>query len=380
MSAINTILGIVFLVLLIANLVALPQRFAWRRPGWRGWVHGLGIFTTGATLGLLCIGGLVTSHGAGMAVPDWPNTFGYNMFLFPVSGWVSGIFYEHTHRLWASGVGLLTMLLAVGIAWSDSRRWMRWLGLGAVALVIFQGVLGGLRVTEAANWIGIFHGCLAQAFLCLVAFLTLATSRWWLETSREATAEGARIPAGWVKLAVIAVALIYGQLILGASMRHAHMGLAVPDFPTAYGQIIPAMDDAAMEEINDGRFLKGESATTRTQITIHLAHRLGAVLVFVGIVVAVDRLLRRRQTVPAALQRGAWSWLLLVGVQILLGAWVVWSNKAADIATVHTLIGALILVTGVMLAVMAARLQWWERRLPAPAPAPVDQTAAAPVG
>jgi len=378
MHTVNAIVGIVFFVLLIASLVAMRQRFP-RHESWRAkWVHPLGIFTTGATLGLICIGGLVTSHGAGMAVPDWPNTFGYNMFLFPVSGWVSGIFYEHTHRLWASGVGLLTMLLAFGIAWSDERRWLRWLALGAVFLVIFQGVLGGLRVTENANWIGIFHGCLAQAFLCLVAFLTLATSRWWRVISREETEAGARLPAGWLKLAVVAIVLIYGQLILGASMRHAHLGLAIPDFPTAYGHVLPPLSDAAIAEVNEQRFLDGQANTTRAQILIHTGHRIGAILVFAGIVIAVDRLLRRRKTVPKALQRGAWSWLLLVGAQILIGAWVIWSDKAADIATVHVLIGALILVTGVMLAAMAARLRWWERRLPGKQSAPAGDPAAVP--
>ncbi len=355
------VIAVIFAVLLIATLLALPQRFTWRRPGWKqAWVHPLAIFTTGATLGLLCSGGLVPSHGAGMAVPDWPNTFGYNMFLFPVSGWVSGIFYEHTHRLWASGVGLLTTLLAFGIAWSDDRRWMRWLGLGALVLVIIQGVIGGLRVTENANWIGIFHGVLAQAFFCLIGFLTLATSRWWKETAQRETEAGARIPAGWTKLGAIAVALIVVQLCLGATMRHAHMGLAVPDFPTSYGQLVPPLDDATLEKINDVRLVAGEIPTTRTQILIHTSHRVGAIVVFVAVVIAVDRLLRRRKTVPKELQRGAWSWLVLLGLQILLGAWTVWSNKAADIATVHHVIGALILILGFMLTAMAGRLRWCE--------------------
>lgn len=371
------VIAVIFALLLIATLVALPQRFRWRRPGWeRTWVHPLGIFTTGATLGLLCIGGLVTSHGAGMAVPDWPNTYGYNMFLFPVSGWVSGIFYEHTHRLWASGVGLLTMLLAFGIAWSDDRRWMRWLGLGAVVLVIIQGVIGGLRVTENANWIGIFHGVLAQAFFCLIGFLTLASSRWWRESSLRETQEGARIPIGWTKLGAIAVFLIVVQLCLGATMRHAHMGLAVPDFPTSYGQLVPPLDEASLEQINQARLIAGEPATNRTQILLHTSHRLGAILVFVGVVIAVDRLLRRRKTVPKELQRGAWSWLVLLGVQILLGAWTVWSNKAADITTVHHVIGALILILGFTLTAMAGRLRWCELQASttptAPSPEPVS--------
>ena len=110
------------------------------------WLARFALLTALATLVLVCFGGLVTSHEAGMAVPDWPNTFGYNLFFFPVSRWVGGIFYEHTHRLVASGVGMLTTILAVWLWLKESRRWLRWLGIGALLAVVLQGVLGGLRV------------------------------------------------------------------------------------------------------------------------------------------------------------------------------------------------------------------------------------------
>ena len=109
------------------------------------WLHRFAVLTVLATLALLGIGGLVTSHGAGMAVPDWPNTYGYNMFLFPPSKWVGGIFYEHSHRLVASGVGLLTTILAVWLWLRESRAWLRWLGVIAFFGVVFQGLLGGAR-------------------------------------------------------------------------------------------------------------------------------------------------------------------------------------------------------------------------------------------
>src|ERR1035437_10514745 len=92
-------------------------------------LHRFAVITAAATLGLVVIGGLVTSHGAGMAVPDWPNTYGYNMFLFPVSQWWGGVFYEHTHRLVASGVGLLTVILALWLYGRNARPVMRWGGL-----------------------------------------------------------------------------------------------------------------------------------------------------------------------------------------------------------------------------------------------------------
>lgn len=110
-------------------------------------LHWFAVATAVATFLLLGAGGLVTSHEAGMSVPDWPNSYGYNMFAFPISKWTGGIFYEHTHRLWASVVGLMTTILAAWIWLRDSRKWMKWLGVIAFLLVVAQGVLGGLRVT-----------------------------------------------------------------------------------------------------------------------------------------------------------------------------------------------------------------------------------------
>src|ERR1035441_4336550 len=105
-------------------------------------LHRFAVFTAIATLGLVGIGGLVTSHGAGMAVPDWPNTYGYNMFFFPISQWVGGIFYEHTHRLVASGVGLLTIALGLWLYGRNARPFMR--GAGAVLLLLGAGTAVGM--------------------------------------------------------------------------------------------------------------------------------------------------------------------------------------------------------------------------------------------
>ena len=192
-------------------------------------LHSFIVLTAAVTFVLLGAGGLVTSHGVGMAVPDWPNTFGYNMFFFPVSQWVGGVFYEHTHRLLASGVGLLTTIMALwlhgrsarpflrwtgllllvlavatGLAmpkrWADAlvlglsgfvglaasigwplnepaAPWLRRLGLLAFAAVVLQGILGGLRVVLFKDQIGIFHAALAQLFFVLLCALALFTSR-----------------------------------------------------------------------------------------------------------------------------------------------------------------------------------------------------------
>src|SRR3954470_7309171 len=142
-------------------------------------LHRFACFTAAATLLLICSGGMVTSKGVGLAVPDWPTTFGYNMFFFPVSKWVGGIFFEHTHRLIASLIGFLTIILAVWIWRTDQRRWLRTLGWAALGAVILQGVLGGLRVTMLKDEIGIFHACLAQAFLGMLILITLGPSRLW---------------------------------------------------------------------------------------------------------------------------------------------------------------------------------------------------------
>src|SRR6478672_2019502 len=161
---------------------------------------------------------MVTSKGVGLAVPDWPTTFGYNMFLFPFSKWVGGVFFEHTHRLIASAVGFLTIILAIWIWRADSHRWLRWLGVAALGAVILQGVLGGLRVTMLKDQIGIVHACLAQAFLGLLVVIAIATTNFWRSLA-NADVDLVRMRA--IKsLAILTTIAIYVQLALGATMRH----------------------------------------------------------------------------------------------------------------------------------------------------------------
>jgi heme A synthase len=152
-------------------------------------LHWYAVVAAASVSLLICSGGLVTSHEAGMAVPDWPNTFGYNMFLFPISRWMGGVFFEHTHRLIASTVGLLTVILCIALFVIESRRWVKTLGLIAVAAVIVQGILGGLRVTENNAVLGLFHGCLAQSFFALMATIALVTSRFWESLEQAGTVE-----------------------------------------------------------------------------------------------------------------------------------------------------------------------------------------------
>ena len=137
------------------------------------WLDRFAWFTAAATFLLLGLGGLVTSHEAGMSVPDWPTTYGYNMFLFPLHLWEGNILYEHTHRLLASLVGLLTSILAVWLWLREPRSWLRWLGAAAFFAILLQGLLGGLRVTLLKDEIGIFHAVLAQSFFVLVTLIAL---------------------------------------------------------------------------------------------------------------------------------------------------------------------------------------------------------------
>ncbi|MGA3283816.1 MAG: COX15/CtaA family protein [Verrucomicrobiota bacterium] len=323
------------------------------------WLHRFIVVTAAATFLLLGSGGMVTSHEAGMSVPDWPNTYGYNLFLFPVSKWMGGIFYEHTHRLLASGIGLLTTMLVVWLWFKDSRKWMRWLGVLAFVLVALQGVLGGLRVTLHMNKLGIVHGALAQLFFVLICALALFTSRWWQNGGRDALprvpnfkneAAQQRGPTEtnlrW--LVLFTTLLIFGQLILGATMRHQHAGLAIPDFPLAYGKIWPDTSAAAVTRYNADRLeVISENPITTGQIVLQMAHRIVALVIFVGVAACAQQAWRRLGK-KDPLTRLAVFWLALIVAQIILGAATIWSNKAADVATAHVLVGALSLVTGAL--------------------------------
>ncbi len=368
------------------------------------------------TLVLVGAGGLVTSHGVGMAVPDWPNTYGYNMFFFPISRWVGGIFYEHTHRLVASTVGLMTAIMALwlfgrrarvflrwlGLAflagaaltlmvfparWDDglmglviglaavvasfiwprsagAPKWLRWLGVVAFFAVVLQGVLGGLRVVLFKDQIGIFHATLAQLFFALICSLAVVTSRWWTEAwqkGQTTAAAGldsgsqitpARSPAmAWLFL--ITTGLILFQLILGATMRHQHAGLAIPDFPFAYGKVWPATDPVSVEVYNQQRLeVVSAKPITAAQIILQMVHRLTA-LVILAAVANCAWLTRRMEPQKRFLRNLSFGWLGLVLVQGLLGAATIWSNKAADIATAHVLVGALLLAVGAVTSIVS---------------------------
>ena len=333
-----------------------PERF---RGCDSKWLNRFAWFTCVATLLLICSGGMVTSKGVGLAVPDWPTTFGYNMFLFPVSKWVGGILFEHTHRLIASAVGLLTIILAIWLWRSDDRRWVRNLGVIALAGVVVQGILGGLRVTMLKDEIGILHACLAQAFLGLLVLVALITTKFWRRLSNVVVAPKTFAPIK--TLASLITFAIYAQLALGATMRHQHRDLAILDFPTANGAWIPDTSETAIAKINAWRDARGLSDVDAFQIWLQMTHRLLALLIAIAIIAFCLRVWRDGRDVPA-LSGLSIFWIALVVCQIALGAWTIWSNKAADVATAHVAVGAVMLSFGVSISASCWRILAVSRR------------------
>ncbi len=297
------------------------------------WLHRFAWFLAASTLLLIVAGGMVTSTDSGLAVPDWPNTYGQFMFTFPMKNMVGGIFYEHGHRLIASTVGFLTIILAIWLWRVDERRWMRRLGVIALAAVIVQGVLGGITVLYFLPApVSVAHAGLAEIFFCLTVAIAVFTSARW-RTPVAAPVDDAMLR----RITKVTTALVYVQILLGATMRHTGAGLAIPDFPLAFGRLVPHV-------WNFG-------------IAVHYAHRVGALVVTIAIFAVIGHVFyhhrgRRELTRPAALLTA-----LLVS-QVTLGAFVVLSGRQEIINTAHVANGALVLVTSLVLALNASRVRF----------------------
>ena len=293
-------------------------------------LHRFAKFVAGCTVLLVLAGSLVTSTDSGLSVPDWPTTYGWNMFTFPPSKWVGGILYEHGHRLIASSVGFLTIVLAVWLWMSEPRRWMRWLGVGALGAVIAQGVLGGLTVMFFLPApISTAHAGLAEIFFCITVAIALFTSRGWIDAGPSHLADDSSLR----RIATTTTVLIYCQILIGATMRHTGAGLAIPDFPLMFGHLWPTHWDA--------------------KIAVHFAHRTGALLVAVAVCATAFAVFRR--TTLGELRRPAALLIALVCVQITLGALTVLSRRDVWINSVHVVCGALVLTTSLVLTLRTWR-------------------------
>jgi heme a synthase len=229
-------------------------------------------------------------------------------------------------------VGMLTSVLAVWTWRVDPRRWVRWLAVSALAAVVLQGLLGGLTVLFLLPApVSIGHAGLAQLFFCLTVSLALLTSRGWREPAAPIPAD-ARLQ----RLAALTTALIYVQVLLGATMRHREAGLAIPDFPLAFGRALPPF--------------------WSIDIAVHFAHRIGAIAVTAAIVATLVYV-RRWHAAQPQLRRPATLMLVLVAVQVTLGAFVVLTGLQPIVNTAHVVNGALLLATSVVLMLRSRRAQ-----------------------
>jgi cytochrome c oxidase assembly protein subunit 15 len=316
-------------------------------PQFHRGIHLFAAFLVGAVVLLITAGGLVKSLEAGLSVPDWPLSYGS---LNPPRWWqIETVRSEHGHRLIAGTVALLTIALAVWVGRREERRWVRRLTYLAVATVLAQALLGGLTVLFfLPTAISVSHAGLAQIFLCLIVTIAVATSRWWVEGDGASdVSDGIRRV---VHLATATTGLIYLQILVGAVMRHTGAGLAIPDFPLAFGGLIPPRFDFA--------------------IGIHFAHRLGALLVATMIFWTFGRVLRlalrERRLVTSS---GVMT--LLVLVQGTLGAFVVLTSKAVLPNTLHVGTGAALLAVSLILTLSSWHLDWLARRVRETQPAEI---------
>ena len=364
-------------------------------------LHRFAKLVVACTVLLILAGSLVTSHDAGLSVPDWPTSYGWNMFTFPPSMWVANIFYEHGHRLIASTVGFLTIILATWLWLADARPWLKWFGAAALGAIIAQGVLGGLTVLfflPAA--VSTAHAALAEIFLCMTVAIALFTSPRWMEGygTAEAAPYGAEpddaalddavpysaenplvvslsnhepnrssfdrpVPGRRLilrqaqderrveglrtsecidnvtlrRLATATTALIFLQILIGAAMRHTGAGLAIPDFPWMFGHVVP--------DHWNGR------------IAVHFTHRAGALIVTLGIGILSAYVWshhrgRRELAQPAALI------VALVVIQVTLGALTVLTRRDIWINSLHVVCGALVLTTSLVLTLRSWRARF----------------------
>lgn len=277
---------------------------------------------------LVTLGAFTTSIGAGMAFPDWPLS---NGSVNP-HGWLVNIamFAEHSHRLSGTMMGLITIALAVWLWRREPRAWLRQLGWAALAIVIIQGALGGTRVLldpvhvpgfqmTLGQMLRIPHGILAQLYICVLIAIAASLSRGWIERAQPVGCPVRR--AG-----TLCVGLLVVQLTIAATMRHNHAGLAIPTFPlsTADGALLPAGWDY--------------------RVVLNFAHRSMALVLTVALLWYAGKVWTDRGS--SLLLRSLASVMVgLLGLQVMLGAYVIWSQRQAEITTGHVVVGALLLAT-----------------------------------
>jgi heme a synthase len=293
-------------------------------------VHKFAIFVVCWTILLLIAGALVTSNEAALSVPDWPLSYGT---LSPPM--VGGIRYEHSHRLIAGGLGLLSIALAVLVWAKDERRWLRWFSVIAVAGIAAQAVLGGEVVRQLLHyWLPVMHACFAQIIFAALLSIAVFTSRWWVSDQPQVEDTGS---PSIHYLAIANAAVIYFQVILGAGFRHKE----IPVWP----------------------------------------HMAGALIVL-GMVIWLAAVLRRRFEKSAAISKTRILLHAILGTQLLLGLGAYWSRlTTADapqpmllmvtLTVLHTVVGAILFGISILIVLLCYRLVPRRRELPAATQRPV---------
>ena len=308
------------------------------------WPHRWAVALACATFPLVWVGGLVTTTDAGMAVPDWPSTYGYNMFLYPWQSWLAGpwdLFVEHGHRLLASFVGMLTIGWVIVLWRTHERRWLRHLSWAALALVIFQGVLGGMRVLLDERTLALLHGCTGPLFFALTVAMVVFTSQsWTMGATGSASADSA---AGLVRrLAVATCILVYLQLVFGAVLRH----VPVDSDPGAF-----------MLAVRFHLFMAGVLVLHVLLLTWSVIRHFRAVRPLVRLVLALCGL------IALQLVLGAGTWIVKFAMPNWAAPWWPFAPFAiqadgwfqTNMITAHVAVGSLLLATSVAIALIALR-------------------------
>ena len=321
------------------------------------WLRRFSKLTVFSTLFLIFAGALVKSHEVGLSVPDWPTTYGKQMFAFPLSDMVGGIFYEHGHRIIATIVGFFTMIQAIWLGFSHHPNWLKKLGFFALAMVIIQGLFGGITVLFfLPPLVSIIHGILAQTFFIMTIIIAYSMSQ-----ERENRVDNGMVQA-IRKGALLMGGLVYIQLILGALMRHTGSGLAIPDFPTMGGMWIPTFSSEMMTNINYILFDLDLDSVSKGQVIIHFIHRLGAVIITgtIGYFYAkYGEIIKASQRSTAVFI----SIIVIVIIQFSLGVLTVLSARSPYIASFHVVTGAALLGLCTLLLLKVNSLKWSQWKL-----------------
>ena len=289
------------------------------------------------TLSLIFVGALIKSHEVGLSVPDWPTSYGKQMFSFPFSEMVGGIFYEHGHRLFATIVGFLTLIQFIVLSFTDHPMWVKKTSFIALVLVITQGFLGGMTVIFfLPPQISILHGVLAQIFFISIIFIAYSLSDSRLNKKKES------FPLFIKRGALVITLLVFVQLVLGALVRHTSSGLAIPDFPKMGGMWIPTFSDNMVNNINVELFDKNLDMVSKWQVVIHFLHRLGALIITLALTFFVYKF-RKMVEKNSTESKILILFSVLLFIQIILGASTVVTEKLPFLASFHVVTGAALL-------------------------------------